>query len=134
MFNVDELCWLAAQSVDRSPDDIVDFAKLAEGRFNRTFLISMRDGFQMIARIPYQATVPKYYAIASEAATMDFLRASGLPVPEVYGYSPVPDNAAETEHVFMEFIEGIELSDVWPELGEREVSPSCANLLNWRRR
>ncbi len=60
-FSVDGLRRLAAQSVDRSPDDIVDLVKLAEGGFNRTFLITMRDGFQMVARIPYPATVPKYF-------------------------------------------------------------------------
>ncbi|KAJ7261751.1 protein kinase subdomain-containing protein PKL/CAK/Fmp29 [Mycena haematopus] len=129
VFNVDGLRRLAAHSVDRSPNDIVDFAKLAEGGFNRTFLITMHDGFQMVARIPYPATVPKYYAVASEAATyrnittatLTFLRSSGLPIPKVYGYSPVPDNAAETEYIFMEFIQGTKLSDVWYDVGEREI-------------
>ena len=59
IFNVDGLCQLAAQSVDRSPDDIVDFAKLAEGGFDHTFLVTMRGGFQMVARVPYPAMVPK---------------------------------------------------------------------------
>ncbi|KAJ6578076.1 protein kinase subdomain-containing protein PKL CAK Fmp29 [Mycena capillaripes] len=121
VFNVDGLCRLAAQSVDRSPDDIVDFAKLGEGGFNRAFLVTMRGGFQMVARIPYLSTVPKYYAIASEVATMALLRSSGLPIPEVYGYSPAPDNAAETEYIFMEFVRGAKLADVWFDLGEREI-------------
>ncbi|KIM43983.1 hypothetical protein M413DRAFT_25481 [Hebeloma cylindrosporum] len=43
-FDVDELCKLAAQSVGRSPQDINTFVKLAEGGFNRTFLITMHDG------------------------------------------------------------------------------------------
>ncbi|KAF9484965.1 hypothetical protein BDN70DRAFT_903421 [Pholiota conissans] len=51
------------------------------------------------SRIPYLVTVPKYYALASEVATMALLRSSGLPIPEVYGYSPSPDNAAETEYI-----------------------------------
>ncbi|KAJ7775916.1 protein kinase subdomain-containing protein PKL/CAK/Fmp29, partial [Mycena maculata] len=121
VFNVDGLRRLAAQSVDRSPDDIVDLAKLAEGGFNRTFLITMRGGFQMVARIPYPATVPKYYAVASEVATMALLRSSGLPIPKVYGYSPASDNAAETEYIFMEFVRGTKLSDVWLDLGEPEI-------------
>lgn len=66
----------------------------------------MRGGFQMVARVPYPATVPKYYAVASEVATMDLLRSSGLPIPKVYGYSPAPDNAAETEYIFLEFVQG----------------------------
>ncbi|KAF8999015.1 protein kinase subdomain-containing protein PKL/CAK/Fmp29 [Hymenopellis radicata] len=121
VFNVDGLCRLAAQSVGRSPDDIVNFAKLDEGGYNRIFLITMRDGFQMVARIPYPVTVPKYLTVASEVATMAFLRSSGLPVPEVYGYSPTPDNAAKTEFVFMEFVSGTQLSEVWPHLREQEV-------------
>ncbi|KAJ7665061.1 protein kinase subdomain-containing protein PKL/CAK/Fmp29 [Mycena polygramma] len=122
VFNVDGLRRLAAQSVDRIPEDVVDLAKLAEGGYNRTFIITMRDGFQMLARIPYPVTVPKYYAVASEVATMAFLRSSGLPIPKVYGYSPTPDNAAETEYIFMEFIQGTLLGDVWPDLGNLEIS------------
>ena len=113
MFNVDELCRLAAQSVGRSFQDIATFRKLGEGGFNRIFLITMHDGFEMVARIPYPVTVPKFYAIASEVATMRFLRSSGLPVPEVYDYCPSSDNSAKTEYIFMEYIRGMKLSDVW---------------------
>ncbi|PIL22751.1 hypothetical protein GSI_15444 [Ganoderma sinense ZZ0214-1] len=121
VFNVDGLRRLAAESVDRSPDDIVDLKKLAEGGFNRTFLITMRCGFQMVARIPYPVTVPKYFAVASEVATMAFLRSVGLPVPEIYGYSPTTDNAVGTEYVFMEFVQGTNLSDIWFDLGEADI-------------
>ncbi|EED83412.1 predicted protein [Postia placenta Mad-698-R] len=75
----------------------------------------------MVARIPYPTTLPKYYAVASEVATMEFLRSSGLPVPQVYGYSPVSDNTAKTEYIFMEFVRGTKLSDVWLELGESDI-------------
>jgi hypothetical protein len=121
VFDVEGLRRLAAQSVGRSPADVVSLSKLAEGGFNRTFLITLRDDFQMVARIPYPATVPKYYAVASEVATMEFLRSSGLPVPQVYGHSPASDNAAKTEYIFMEFIRGTKLSDVWLELGESDI-------------
>ena len=121
VFNVDGLRRLAAQSVYRSPADIVDLVKLAEGGFNRTFLITMRDGFKMVARIPYPATVPKYYAVASEVATMDLRRSSGLPTPKVYGYSPEPDNVAGTEYIFMEFIQGTKLSNIWRNLGDQQI-------------
>lgn len=95
--------------------------KLAEGGFNKTFLITMHDGFEMVAHIPYPIMVPKCYAIASEVATMCFLRSSGLPVPEVYDYSPLSDNAAKTEYIFMEFIRGTKLSDVWLDLEEPDI-------------
>lgn len=121
VFKVDELCRLAAEAVNRSPDAIMHMEKLAEGGFNRTFLITMRCGFRMVARIPYPATIPKYFAVASEVATMAFLRSSGLPLPEVYGYSPTPNNAAGTEYIFMEFVQGTNLSDIWFGLGEGEI-------------
>ena len=76
----------------------------------------MHDGFEMVARIPYPVTVPKFYAVASEVATMRFLRSSGLPIPEVYDYSPSSDNAAKTEYIFMEFIRGTKLSEVFTDL------------------
>ena len=77
VFNVDGLCQLAEWSVAQDREDIVDLAKLAEGGFNRTFLITMRYGFQMVARILYVAPGPKYLAVTSEAAIMDFLRSTG---------------------------------------------------------
>lgn len=120
-FDAVELCRLAAQSVGRSSRDIDTFVKLAEGGFNRIFLITMHDGFEMVARIPYPVTVPKFYAIASEVATMRFLRSTGLTVPEVYDYSPSPDNAAKTEYIFMEFLKGTNLSDVFMELEESDI-------------
>ncbi|KAG6830603.1 hypothetical protein H0H92_015884 [Tricholoma furcatifolium] len=127
-FNVNELGRLAAQSVGRSAEDIKTFVKLAEGGFNRTFLITMRDGFEMVARIPYPVTVPKFYALASEVATMRFLFSFGLPVPEVYGYSPSSDNAAQTEYIFMEFVRGTELSDIWQELEEVDIASVMRQL------
>ncbi|KAJ7034704.1 hypothetical protein C8F04DRAFT_1259658 [Mycena alexandri] len=56
----------AAQTADAS---LTSMDYLAEGRFNGNFLIAMRDDFQTVARIPYPATLPKYHAVASEAAT-----------------------------------------------------------------
>jgi len=121
VFNVDELARLAAQSVNRRLDDIVGLEKLAEGGFNRTFLITMHCGFRMVARIPYPATVPKYFTVASEVATMALLRLFGLPIPDVYGYSPTPNNAAGTEYIFMEFVQGAKLGDIWFDLGEWDI-------------
>ena len=98
VFNVNAISRLAAESIGRSPDDVVSFEKLTEGGFNRTFLITMRDNFKLVARIPYPVTVPKSYVLASEVATMDSLCSSGLLIHKVYGYSPTSDNMAETEY------------------------------------
>jgi hypothetical protein len=118
VFNVQELKRLAAASVSRKLMDIVHFRKLAEGGFNRTFLVSMQDGFEMIARIPYLTTEPRHLLVASEVATMDYLRSYGIPIPRVFGYSATSENTAGTEYIFMEVNAGTNLGDIWFELGE----------------
>ena len=90
----------------------------------------MHSGFQMVARIPYPATIPNYFTVASEEVTMALLRSSGLPIPEVYGYSPVSDNVTETEYIFMEFVAGTSLSEMWHDLGEEDIiSVICPSTL-----
>lgn len=102
----------------RKPTDIAHFRKLAEGGFNRTFLVSMHDGFEMIALIPYLTTEPRHLLVASEVATMDYLRYFSVPIPKVYGYSVTSNNTAGTEYIFMEVNAGTNLGDIWYELGE----------------
>ena len=52
--------------MNQSPKDVVSISKLAEGGFNRTFIVDLRDGRQVVARVPYPLTAPNYYAVASE--------------------------------------------------------------------
>jgi aminoglycoside phosphotransferase (APT) family kinase protein len=121
VLDVDGLRRLAAESVNQSLADVVSLSKLAQGGFNHVFLITLRDGLQMVARIPYPITAPKYYAVASEVATIEYLRSSGLPVPKIYGYSPDSNNAARTAYISMEFVQGSKLSDIWRSLSDQEV-------------
>lgn len=107
--------------MNRGPTDVVSISKLAEGGFNRTFVITLRDGQQVVARVPYPMTVPNYYAVASEVATIEYQRSRGIPVPKVYGYSADSDNVARTPYILMEFVHGPKLSEVWPSLGDEEV-------------
>lgn len=119
VFNVPALKRLAAAAVNRKVEDMARFEKLGEGGHNRTFLIIMKDGFQLVGRIPYSTTQPKQLAVASEVATIDYLRMNGLPVPKIYGYSTTSANAAGTEYVFMELVRGTKLGDVWFDLSEK---------------
>ena len=119
-FDVSELKRLAALAIQQTEDDVTGFEKLAEGGFNRCFKVTMRTGFEFVARIPYPVTEPKSLLVASEVATIDFLRSHGLPVPEVFGYSATADNPAGTEYIFMEFVQGRNLGDIWYTLSEEE--------------
>lgn len=114
-----ELKRLAEASVNRTLQDVAQFEKLEEGLFNRTFLITMRGGFQLVGRIPYPMTEPRHLVIASEVATLDFLRINNIPAPEVYGYSTTSQNLAGTEYIFMELVRGVNLGDIWVDLSKK---------------
>ena len=107
--------------MNQSPKDVVSISKLAEGGFNRTLIVALRDGRQVVARVPYPLTAPNCHAIASEVATIEYLRSCGIPAPEIYGYSADLDNVAGTPYILMEFIRGPKLSEVWRDLGDEEV-------------
>ena len=102
-------------------EQIVGFRKIGEGRYNRAFLVTLDTEFQLVARIPYPLMVPKAYVLASEVATMDFLRSKGLPIPKVYAYSFTSNNEAETEYTLMEYVQGTDLSQIWFDLKEDEI-------------
>ncbi|RMD43642.1 hypothetical protein DV735_g1434, partial [Chaetothyriales sp. CBS 134920] len=119
-FNIVELKRAVAQAVNHSEDDIQGFRKLAEGGFNRTFEITMKDGLQTIARLPYPSTLPKRYAVASEVATMDLLRSYGLPVPQVHGYSVTSNNPVGCEYIIMEKMAGKEIGNAWYDMSVSE--------------
>lgn len=80
----------------------------------------MKDGFQLIARLPYPMTQPKRLAVASEVATMDLVRSHGLLVPQVYGYSTDTDNPVGVEYILMEKSKGKALGDVWFTLSQND--------------
>lgn len=118
MFNVDELKKAAAAVVDMPISEVKSIQKLAEGGFNRVFDISMKDGSSVLARIPYPTTVPRRFAVASEVGTLAFLRARGIPVPRVLGYS-ADKNPVGAEYILMEKLPGKPIGDAWFNLSEK---------------
>nr|POE47122.1 altered inheritance of mitochondria protein 9, mitochondrial [Quercus suber] len=119
-FSIPALVNAAAVSMGRSSADVRSIRKLAEGGFNRTFEITMRDGVQLVARLPYPSTQPKRLAVASEVATMDLARSHGVPVPKIYGYSTDPCNPVGAEYILMEKVRGQLLGDMWFTLSEKQ--------------
>ena len=82
-FNVPELMRVAATGVGR--DTCLNIIKLAEGGFNQVFVLTMDDGYELIARIPTPIAGPPHYTTSSEVATMDFVRTRlGIPVLKVF--------------------------------------------------
>lgn len=117
-FNVQALKDIASRSLERGA--VATFRKLAEGGFNRVFLLTFEDGFEIIAKIPYSISVPERLATASEVATMDFLRSKGLPVPQVYAWSADSRNPVGVEYIIMEKAPGKPLEDHWFHLTRKE--------------
>ncbi|KAG6883379.1 hypothetical protein C0992_008860 [Termitomyces sp. T32_za158] len=121
VFNVPGLFKIIAEALCRNPEEIVGFRKLGEGGLNRTFLVTFDTGPELVARIPYPLTTPKGYTLASEVATMNFLRSKGLPIPKIFAYSFVSNNEAQTEYILMEYVEGTDLSEFWYDLQKEEI-------------
>ena len=71
-FNVPELIHITAMAVGR--DRYIDIIKVIEGGFNKIFLLTMDDGYEVIARITTPIVGLAYYTTASEVTTIDFLR------------------------------------------------------------
>ncbi|SMQ51974.1 unnamed protein product [Zymoseptoria tritici ST99CH_1A5] len=114
-FNVPGLKQLAASA--SGARSCVDIIKLAEGGFNKVFRLSMDNGAVVIARIPNPNVGPACKVIASEVATMDFVRnVVGIPVPKVLAWDGGTSNSAESEYILMEVATGTQLDEVWTDM------------------
>lgn len=88
-FRPTELQRIAGEAVQQ--DYYPDIAKLANGGFNKVFLLRAKNGREVIARIPTPIAGPPHYTTASEVATLNFLRAVlKLPVPDVFKITGQP--------------------------------------------
>lgn len=110
---MDALARAVCHSVGRRLNGVVSITKFAEGGFNRVLQFTFDDGYTVLARLPCSTTIPKRYAVMSEAATLAFLRSHGVPVPKVLAYSADHANAVGTEYILLEKISGRPLSDQW---------------------
>lgn len=74
-FDVDQLARIAANaSGDGSqPRKCVNVEKLKDGMNSKIFLLTMDNGAEVVAKIPYPSAGRPYYTTASEVATMSFV-------------------------------------------------------------
>ncbi|KAM5441111.1 hypothetical protein MferCBS31731_003899 [Microsporum ferrugineum] len=91
--------------------------KYREGQYNKTFLLTFDNGYEVVAKIPNPNAGPKLFTIASEVATMDYSREIiGLPVPRVLTWNCDSSNPVESEYIIMEKAKGNALSEIWYQL------------------
>ncbi|KAF1986345.1 hypothetical protein K402DRAFT_412733 [Aulographum hederae CBS 113979] len=93
-----------------------------EGNFNKSFLMTMRDWHQVVARIPNPNAGQEHYTVASEVATMDYVRDRlEIPVPRVLAYNTCAStNLVGAEYIIMEKCPGIELGRIWPDIRTKQ--------------
>ncbi len=132
-FDINELCQAVAKSVGRSTDDITTFAKFAEGGSYRVFEATFQDGLNVIVRLPYPSTIPREYGIASEVATMEYLRLHGVPIPKVFDWSSSTDNPVRSEYIIMEKVQGKELEHTWYTMTVKERMAVVEKIVNIER-
>jgi len=103
---------------------------MAEGGFNKVFLLTMDDGHEVIARIPTPIAGPRHFTTTSEVATMNFLRnVLELPVPGIFAYSATDANPVGAEYMIMERLHGESLASRWLSLSTAEVKEVMTQIV-----
>jgi hypothetical protein len=75
-FDMNELARIAASAI--GADRCVHVEKCPEDDFNKTYILRMDDGREVIGKVPNPNTSLRHYTTASEVATMDYVRGSQL--------------------------------------------------------
>lgn len=101
------------RSTGSSVSDLSSISKLTENGHNRVIQTTFKDGHNVLVKIPYRITVPEKLAVASEVATLDLLRRTGVPVPKVLAYCADHTNSVGAEYILFEKLEGRPLSETW---------------------
>jgi hypothetical protein len=71
-FNVNELARCAADAIGAK--SCVSIKKYPDGMYNKSMLLTMDNGSQVVAKIPNPNAGIPHFTTASEVATMDFVR------------------------------------------------------------
>ncbi|KAF2757486.1 hypothetical protein EJ05DRAFT_465617 [Pseudovirgaria hyperparasitica] len=119
-FNVDALARCAAETV--GAESCISIEKYPDGMYNKSMLLTMDNGSQVVAKIPNPNAGIPHLTTASEVATMEFIREKlGTPVPKVLAWSSrAQSNPIGAEYIIMEKASGVELEQIWPSLDIKE--------------
>jgi hypothetical protein len=130
IFNINRLRQVVANAVSQSTDALTDLVKIAEGGSFRIIEASFRDGRKAIVRLPYPCTIPHKYGVASEVATMEFLRLHGIPIPNVLDWDSSVSNDVGSEYIIMERAPGKELENTWYTMKPKERMAAVEKIVD----
>ncbi|CAI7641051.1 unnamed protein product [Penicillium discolor] len=104
---------VAADSVGAA--ECISVTKYPDGMFNKTFLMTMEDGREVVAKVPNPNAGILHFTTASEVATMDFAsRILGTPAPHVHAWnSQAKSHPVGAEFILMDKVKGVPLSQIW---------------------
>ncbi|KKK15453.1 hypothetical protein ARAM_005771 [Aspergillus rambellii] len=112
-FDLNQLARVAADSVGAG--QCISIKKYPDGMFNKTFLMTMDNGQEVVSKVPNPNAGVPHFTTASEVATMDFARkVLDTPVPQVYLWnSQAESHPVGAEFIIMDKVKGVPLSQVW---------------------
>ncbi|KAF1953450.1 hypothetical protein CC80DRAFT_518300 [Byssothecium circinans] len=115
-FNVEELGRRAAEAIEAHT--CISIEKYPDGMYNKSMLLTMDNGSQVVAKVPNPNAGMPHFTTASEAATMEFARTLlDTPIPKVLAWnSKARENSVGAEYIIMEKAPGIELERIWPQM------------------
>ncbi|EJD48886.1 hypothetical protein AURDEDRAFT_112648 [Auricularia subglabra TFB-10046 SS5] len=118
------------------PSKRIKHDKLLMGGFNLHIPVSFSDGVSWLVRIPRQTIKSPRCAVSqglltSEVATLQYLRAAGLPVPEVFAVKKTDDNPVRTPYIVFERMPGEPM--MWEQPSEdqrlRRIAQTAAHFV-----
>ncbi|KAJ5477675.1 phosphotransferase enzyme family protein [Penicillium desertorum] len=104
-FDLNKLAQVAADSVGAAL--CISIKKYPDGMFNKSFLVTMEDDQEVVAKVPNPNAGVPHFTTASEVATMDLI------TPHVHAWnSRAKLHPVGTEFIIMDKVEGVPLSEV----------------------
>ncbi|KAI9062060.1 hypothetical protein FKP32DRAFT_1593922 [Trametes sanguinea] len=133
-FDPDGLERIACKSV--GAQKCLSWQKIGEGSFNRVFLLQFDNGTEAAVRIPFPIAGNVGRSVASEVATMCYVRErwrdidySSFPFPpKVFAWDSSHDNPARTPYIILEYAPGVRLGERWLYIRGAEVKPAIDDV------
>jgi aminoglycoside phosphotransferase (APT) family kinase protein len=89
----------------------------SKGSYNKIFLLELDNGVKVTARIPGPVVGNLELSVASEVATMAYLRDSrAANVPKVLSWCASEANPVKWPYILTEYVPGIPLQQIWAKI------------------